>query len=57
MNTDKTKTESLANECIQHWDALMEHERFKAFYYMKMTQTLNMDIDEIFEKALKSKDK
>ena len=56
MNTDKTKTEVLANECIQHWDALMEDERFKAFYYMKMTQTLNMDIDEIFEKALKSKD-
>lgn len=56
MANEKTKIEMLAKDCIQHWDALMEDETFKAFYYLKITQTLNIDIDEIFEKALKTKD-
>ncbi|WP_378187658.1 hypothetical protein ACE939_04780 [Aquimarina sp. W85] len=54
MTNEKTKIELLAKDCIENWEMLMEDETFKAFYYLKITQTLNIDIDDIFEKALKT---
>lgn len=49
----KSELIQLANDCIMNWEDLMNVESFKTKYYLEVTKTLNMDIDEIFAKILK----
>lgn len=53
LNLENLDLDQLAQVAIDKWDNLMKHDKFKSRYYLQLTRTLNMDIDEIFEKVLK----
>ncbi|TSE05829.1 hypothetical protein [Aquimarina algiphila] len=55
ISLDKRKIEKLATESVSNWNELMQVDSFKSRFYLELTKTLNMDIDEIFSKVLKGK--
>lgn len=44
--------DSLARQVQDNWEELSKRESFKGFFYYKVAQVLNMDIDKIFADAV-----
>ncbi len=42
----------IANDSIDNWEELMKIDKFKSHYYLQLTKTLNIDLEEIIERAL-----
>ncbi|MFL1896843.1 helix-turn-helix domain-containing protein [Aquimarina sp. 2-A2] len=52
VNSTLDEMDSLAQKVMDNWEELSKKEKFKGFFYYKVAQVLNMDIDKIFADAV-----